>query len=126
MGINMKLIFSFVLILGLMTCPVYAEIPGEYINVFSKIYSTRHGLPSNHVNGINQDKKGQIWITTQNGIASYNGITFTTYKSRIQQSESIYYYCIHDDSRDRVWVGTSDGAAFLDEHHKESGDQGSI
>jgi hypothetical protein len=44
-------------------------------------YSTKEGLPSNHVYTIIQDAKGFVWFLTDKGMTRYNGnqlITFTT------------------------------------------------
>ncbi len=44
-------------------------------------YSTKDGLPSNHIYKIAQDEKGFLWIATDKGLVKYNGNTmkiFTT------------------------------------------------
>jgi ligand-binding sensor domain-containing protein/signal transduction histidine kinase len=42
-------------------------------------YSTRDGLPSNHVTAIYQDVRGYLWIGTDNGLSLYDGIEFKNF-----------------------------------------------
>lgn len=41
-------------------------------------YTTANGLPSNFVREIQEDKNGNIWLTTGKGICFFNGKEFTT------------------------------------------------
>lgn len=45
-------------------------------------YSTKDGLPSNHVYTIVQDAKGFIWFLTDKGMVKYNGKTFKTISTK--------------------------------------------
>ncbi|MDO6596923.1 histidine kinase [Oceanihabitans sp. 2_MG-2023] len=45
-------------------------------------YSTKDGLPSNHVYTITQDAKGFIWFLTDKGMVKYNGETFKTFTTK--------------------------------------------
>jgi sensor histidine kinase YesM len=45
-------------------------------------YSTKNGLPSNHIYKITQDKKGFIWFITDKGMVKYNGKTFKTFTTK--------------------------------------------
>ncbi|AXO79705.1 hypothetical protein DZC78_04650 [Olleya aquimaris] len=45
-------------------------------------YSTKDGLPSNHVYTIVQDAKGFMWFLTDKGMARYNGKTFKTFTTK--------------------------------------------
>jgi ligand-binding sensor domain-containing protein len=45
-------------------------------------YSTKDGLPSNHVYSILQDTKGFIWFLTDKGMVKYNGKTFKTFTTK--------------------------------------------
>lgn len=45
-------------------------------------YSTKNGLPSNHVYRIIQDYKGFIWFITDKGIVKYNGSEFKTFTTK--------------------------------------------
>jgi len=45
-------------------------------------YTTKKGLPSNHIYTILQDTKGFIWFLTDKGMVKYNGKTFTTFTTK--------------------------------------------
>ena len=45
-------------------------------------YSTKNGLPSNHVYRITQDVKGFIWFITDKGMVKYNGTDFKKFTIR--------------------------------------------
>ncbi|TYB77310.1 hypothetical protein ES676_03185 [Bizionia saleffrena] len=45
-------------------------------------YSTKDGLPSNHVYTIMQDAKGYMWFLTDKGMVKYNGKTFKTFTTK--------------------------------------------
>ena len=45
-------------------------------------YSTKDGLPSNHIYTIVQDAKGFMWFLTDKGMVKYNGKTFTTFTTK--------------------------------------------
>ncbi|MFT3679402.1 MAG: ATP-binding protein [Ferruginibacter sp.] len=42
--------------------------------------STKDGLPQSFISGLVQDKEGFVWISTRNGLASYDGIKFKIYR----------------------------------------------
>lgn len=45
-------------------------------------YSTKEGLPSNHIYTIVQDVKGFVWFLTDKGMARYNGKEFKTFTTK--------------------------------------------
>lgn len=45
-------------------------------------YTTKDGLPSNHVYTILQDAKGFMWFLTDKGMVRYNGKTFKTFTTK--------------------------------------------
>jgi hypothetical protein len=45
-------------------------------------FSTKNGLPSNHVYRITQDNQGFIWILTDKGMVKYNGVEFKTFTTK--------------------------------------------
>ena len=49
----------------------------QYIN-----YTTKNGLPSNHIYRITQDYKGFIWFFTDKGIVKFNGTTFKIFTTK--------------------------------------------
>ncbi len=49
-------------------------------------YTNKHGLVSNFVWSIQQDKIGNIWISTRDGICNFDGI-------ENQANQTVYFYC---------------------------------
>ncbi len=91
----------------------HAELPDELLNIYSKNYSTRHGLPSNSISAITQDYQGRIWVCTQRGVASYDGHDFIAYQHKDHQNVSTYCNSIFFDSQKRIWIGTTAGVATI-------------
>lgn len=82
-----------------------------------KLFTTNMGLPSSMVNKVFQDKRGIIWIATDDGLTSYNGAKFTTYKQNRDKEFSLvsnYVKTIADDSKGNLYVGTLTGAQLYD------------
>ena len=73
---------------------------------------SENGLYQNTVHSILQDKKGFIWIATEDGLNKYDGYNFTVYKYNPQDSNSIsdnFIWTIFEDSKGNLWVGTNSG-----------------
>lgn len=62
------------------------------------------------------DRKGFLWIGTTNGLNVYDGYSVVTYR-REEQSQMPSNNIIHltCDSRNRVWLGSTDGVTWVDE-----------
>ena len=55
---------------------------------FNHLYST-DGLSNNTVRAIAQDRKGFVWLGTDEGLNRYNGINFTIFKNSPDDPESL-------------------------------------
>lgn len=74
--------------------------------------SSEHGFSTSEVLCIMQDKKGVLWIGTQSGLHTYNGIFFTIYQHNPQEPTSLSNNVIHslfEDKDGTIWVGTANG-----------------
>ena len=79
--------------------------------VFTR-YTKAHGLISNEITGITEDKQGNIWIATSEGISKYDGSGFTTV-----YNQSVVYDILQD--RDETyWFATENGLI----HHTNESD----
>lgn len=80
------------------------------------IYTMRNGLPSNNIQTVIEDKEGNIWVGTRDGLAMWNRETkkFTTYtKKNGLPSDDIQ--TIIEDKKGNIWVGTwGDGLAVFE------------
>ena len=54
-----------------------------------KFFGSNNQLSNSHVNHIYQDKKGYIWICTENGLNVFNGIDFNTFTHIANVSTSL-------------------------------------
>lgn len=109
---NIAIFFSFVWI-GIHFA--FAETP-EQIN-FSYI-SINDGLSQSTVFSIDQDKRGNMWFATYDGVNKYDGYTFTVYQHDENDPNSIandIARIVKTDSQGRVWIGTRDGLSYYDE-----------
>lgn len=73
------------------------------------VYGTEQGFPSSHINGIDQDSLGYLWIATNAGVSQFDGISSKNYTEKNGLSSSICS-AILCDSKNQVWVA-----------HRESG-----
>ncbi|GAA4958394.1 two-component regulator propeller domain-containing protein [Algibacter aquimarinus] len=83
----------------------------------SDVYKFSHitdadGLSQNSVVAIHQDRLGQIWIGTRDGLNKYDGEEFKLYRHKKDNPSSISnngILCIEEDKNGFIWVGTSFG-----------------
>lgn len=75
-----------------------------------------HSLVNNNINSVIEDKKGNIWFATDNGISCWNVSSdqWTTFYHDKQQQANVFLSLCEDD-RGRIWAGTySSGVYVLD------------
>lgn len=75
-------------------------------------WSLEQGLPQSQVNDIVQDHDGQLWVATLGGLSRFDGSAFHTYTKRDGMSSNSIS-CLLLDSRQRIWVGTTDKGLML-------------
>lgn len=90
------------------------------------------GLSHSTIFGINQDKEGNMWFATYDGVNKYDGYNFTVYRHQYMNPHSIasdIARCVAIDDADRLWVGTREGLslynrrkdAFSNYYYKKGG-----
>ncbi|MBE9582988.1 response regulator [Mucilaginibacter sp. JRF] len=88
--------------------------PGNYA---LKTYTTNDGLPSKTTTCAFTDKRGFLWVGSENGLCKFDGYTFKTFVTIPGDSTTItsnYVNAIVEDSKGRLWVGTMDGLNLFD------------
>ena len=98
---RLAVIFAFLLPLSLR-----AQEP-RFVN-----YGAAHGLPSNTVYAITQDADGILWVGTRNGLCSFDGATFRSWKEYGRVT------ALTPDRENRLWIGTQEGLAVSSESGK--------
>jgi len=97
-----------VLLLLIHTGSTYAQDPSLY---FSRL-TTANGLSHNKVNCIFQDKRGFIWIGTDDGLNRYDGSHFVSFRHQPGNTACLsgnIITGIFQDEDEIVWIGTADG-----------------
>lgn len=82
-----------------------------------KFYGLQEGLSNSHVNHIYQDRTGLIWVCTDNGLNSFDGLEFKTYYHVLGDTTSLgnnSVLSVLDDTKGNLWVGTTGGLQLLD------------
>ena len=76
-------------------------------------WSIHDGLPQISVLAITQDRDGYIWVGTQNGLARFDGVRFTSYTpDRVPQIPGIWVRALLIDREGKLWIGTYKGLAM--------------
>lgn len=73
-------------------------------------YSNPEGFNCTSVYAINEDKNGNLWFETDQGVYKYNGKTFRNYNQKDGLNHiDISRKSIHVDKSGAIWVGTHSG-----------------
>ncbi len=97
----------------------------RYDGARGKQYNEGNVLPGRTVISLEKDRQGNIWAGTSNstrsggafgagGLSRLHNETWTTFKTSDGLIQSMVL-AISQDSRDRIWVGTSGGVSRLDD-----------
>tara|TARA_R110001583_G_scaffold23749_7_gene87294 strand:- start:1147 stop:5118 length:3972 start_codon:yes stop_codon:yes gene_type:complete len=79
-----------------------------------------NSISSNAINGIFQDSKNRIWVTTENGLNEYDSKNnnFINYSTKDGLPSNVTY-SILEDERNYLWISTSKGLAEFNPITKE-------
>lgn len=90
------------LMIGWLAIPATARNSTEVIERLTQ----ENGLPNNAVGCIIQDRRGYLWMATDDGLCRYNGLSFKVYRHREGDPHSISRNLVHSV------VELSDGALW--------------
>jgi signal transduction histidine kinase/ligand-binding sensor domain-containing protein/CheY-like chemotaxis protein/AraC-like DNA-binding protein len=97
---------------------VLTNFPTNDIKNFAlKSYTTHDGLPSENVTVALKDRRGYMWIGTDNGLCKFDGYSFESLVNIPGNTASIssnYISALAEDKNGKIWVGTMDGLNVLD------------
>ena len=105
MKLRFLLIFVFLLTLPMMAFAQYFR----NLNV-------AEGLPNSVGKCFAQDGQGFIWVGTFNGLARYDGMSFTTYRHREGDKASLANSHVESlcyDGKDGLWIGTKGSIDYM-------------
>ena len=69
-------------------------------------------LPTNHINKLATDSKGQLWIGTKEGLAKYDGSEWKVYNSSNSSLPANNITALAVDKNDKIWLGTISSQAY--------------
>ena len=81
-------------------------------NFHFKKLTNADGLSQSSITAITQDRFGQIWIGTRDGLNKYDGNHFTVYRNEADNDASISnndILAIEEDADGNIWIGTFNG-----------------
>lgn len=112
MVLSLLIIFSCV---NLLFVPVAVKAQ-NYGNIKFENFTIEQGLPQASVETMIQDKKGYLWLGTNDGLARYNGYEFKVYGNEIGIDNSIvgnYIVDLEIDNNNNLWVATTNGLSKI-------------
>lgn len=71
-----------------------------------------NGMSNNSVTSIYQDRRGFMWVGTNDGLNRYDGYSFKIFRNTFGDSTSLLsnrINCITADKSERLWIGTKEG-----------------
>lgn len=109
---NMAKLLTCLILSCIFLLPLHSqvEVSAHFIHI-----GLNQGLSQATVFDITQDKRGNMWFATQNGLNKYDGYGFTVYQHDEQNRHSIandvVRTCITDKSG-QIWIGTEEGLSL--------------
>ncbi|NDV81940.1 two-component regulator propeller domain-containing protein [Bacteroides sp. 51] len=82
-----------------------------------RFYSTDKELSNSLINKVYQDRKGFIWVATENGLNKFDGTRFSIYRHHALDSTSLknnYVRSLYEDSYGNFWIGCINGLQLYD------------
>ena len=90
-----------------------------YSRQYLQNWTTKDGLPQNSVTGIAQTPDGYLWISTNDGLARFDGVRFKIFnKSNTPEIESNRILGIFTDTEGRLWLTFLDQTVVVYENNE--------
>lgn len=118
--IQNRLLLVFVITVSMLLKPYISISATSKINF--EIFSTEDGLPNSRVQCTYQDKKGWIWIGTNQGLSRFDGYKFRNFVPDPTDSSSIngdLVRVIKEDKHGNLLIGTEKGGLNIFDREKE-------
>ena len=111
-----RLFCRIILILCFFILSSFSLDVSAFDGISFKNISIEEGLSQATVETIIQDKKGYIWIGTNDGLNRYNGYDFKVFRQDKNTSKSLvnnYIVDLKEDTKGNIWVGTANGVSKI-------------
>src|ERR1044072_4313423 len=105
-----NVLYSLIIMLaGAIYFPVQAQQKnGAQNTVETKDVSSSHG-PNSFVRTIKRDRKGNIWLVSNEGIFRYDGKSFTNITSKVSLAR---FWDVLEDRKGNLWFATRDSGVY--------------
>lgn len=90
--------------------PAHAYPVAHPLHFSTRIYGVQEGLPDPVAGVALQTRDGFVWVGTDNGLARFDGVEFTTYRAAYTPGllhDTIR--CLFEDADGVLWIGTQAG-----------------
>ncbi len=80
-------------------------------------FGSKQGLSNSRVRSLYEDKRHNIWLSTQNGLNRYDGVKWNVYRHVIGDPTSLMHdeaTCVTDYEQGKLLVGTGSGVQLFD------------
>ena len=101
----------------------------QYINYEVEEFRKDNGLPFQSATDIHEDELGFLWMTTEQGLARFDGISYTLFDHTLprpphdslaaQEDSPPLLITLQEDDDGNFWMGSDDGLVYFD-RKKES------
>jgi signal transduction histidine kinase/ligand-binding sensor domain-containing protein/DNA-binding NarL/FixJ family response regulator len=91
--------------------------PQSAIPPYFEHLSLDQGLSQSVVTAMLQDRKGFLWLGSQDGLNRYDGYTFRIFRHKPEDTKSLansYVYSLAEDPSGLLWIGTNGGLSRFD------------
>ena len=100
------ILFSYLIFVS----SIKGQTPVDYPGI--RHFTPKDGLPSSEVYDIIQDRQGYIWISTDHGVARYNGYEFELFGKEEGLTDPVVFY-LFEDHRGWIWMATFQGNIYI-------------
>jgi ligand-binding sensor domain-containing protein len=100
---------TFLIFLGFFTT-VAQSSTNLMEGVFNKQVLSSTNAPQSITRNIIQDRKGNIWMATWEGMIRYDGKTFSNLTSKVSSAR---FFSVLEDKKGNLWFGTIGSGVFL-------------
>ncbi len=113
----MQMPFPFFNIALVFFCWVGGAVAAQSTQLHFEHFTTDDGLPSSQTYTVFEDRKGFLWIGTDNGVARFDGYNFKVFDSN-DGLDDVVVFTIIEDTAGRIWIGTYSGDIYYLENDR--------